>query len=388
MSNKVTISILALLVIVTVGASGYSYRLSMQVDALGRQLTAFQAEQAARSIELDNKLTTLREETLARFSSVDRDIDRILSSVANELSPSLINVNRIYATAKQVTVRVSDGERTVGSGFIFDGTHVVTAYHVVESLSKVYVILPDGRVSMADTTCSCKYSDVAVLTVEGQLDIEPPTFGDSATVTIGQPVVAIGNPFDLTETVTSGVISHINRFEEIDSATESRRVANLIQFDAAANFGNSGGALFNSEGDIIGMVVARVNPNRGDGISYAISSNVVKKIAVSLIERGFYDYPWLGAEVTNLTPEIVLARGLETTHGALVEDVQISGPARTAGVKVDDIIVAIDGTAVRNIAELVSYVAEYTSGDESVTLTLIRDTTTLELPLILRTRRA
>jgi len=127
------------------------------------------------------------------------------------------------------------------------------------------------------------------------------------------------------------------------------------------------------------MVIARVNPDEGDGIYYAASSNKIRRVAASLIDQGSFDYPWLGVEITNLTPQTAEDRELETTNGVLIKKVFADSPAKTVGIKVDDIIVAIDGIAVRDVADLTSYLGEYKSPDEVATLELIRDTTKMEL---------
>ena len=203
---------------------------------------------------------------------------------------------------------------------------------------------------------------------------------------VGEPIVTIGNPFNLPQTLTAGIVSQINRFVEIEYDSKTSWVANLIQFDAAVNFGNSGSPLVNSAGEVIGMVIARIHPNEGDGIYYAVSSNKVNRVATSLIDKGFFDYPWLGVEIADLTPQIVQIRELETTNGVLVKKVSPESPAAAAGIKVDDIIVAIDETATRDIADLTSYLGEHKSPDELVSLTLIRDTTKLELSFKIGTR--
>ena len=378
MFNKVLIGILVFLVIVNAGICTYSYSVNKQIETLSEQLASFQEEQETRVAAVSDEFTTLREETLTRIDKLDSDI----TMMADELSQSVINANEVYYIASQATVKVSDGERTVGSGFIFDAeTHVVTAEHVVEHLSEIYVVLPDGRISRATVAGSCQYSDIAVLTLEDGLDIKPPTLVDSVTVRVGEPVAVIGYPFNLTQTLTSGIVSQINRSAEIEYDLQTRSVANLIQFDAAVNFGNSGSPLLNSEGEVIGVVIGRVKPEEGDGIYYAVSSNKVKRVASSLISQGSCDYPWLGVEVANLTPEMVRIRGLETTHGAVIRRVFTGSPAEVAGIRVNDIIVAMDGVTVSNVSELTSYLGEYKSPDELVLITLIRDSRTLELSL-------
>ena len=423
MTNKILIGILVFLVILSGALGAYSYTLSKEINALSEQLTVFQGEfttfrgeSIARSGALEkgisgtlakigtvedelsgtltkigtledelsgtqNKIGTLEDEidgTLTRIGTLDDEI----KNVAAKIPESGINTISIYQRVSQAVVRIGNGNDVVGSGFIIDAdSHVVTAYHVVEPLSEIDIILPDGSFSAATIIGSCKYSDIAVLRLEEQPVIWPLMLADSATVRIGEPVVTIGNPFDLTETLTSGIVSQTNRLAEIEYATETRGVPNLIQFDAAVNFGNSGCPLLNSEGEVIGIVIARVNPREGDGIYYAVSSNKLKRVATSLINQGSVDYPWLGVEITNLTPQAAQARELETINGALVKEVTAGGPAGTAGIKVDDIIVAIDGIAVRDVADFISYLGENKSPDDIAALSLIRDSIKQELSL-------
>jgi S1-C subfamily serine protease len=419
MTNKVIIGILVFLVMLSGGLGYYAYTLNQQIYWLSEQLTVFQAEQANRVDAISDKLNTLSVETLTRVShleskidenltqigSLENEIDRSLAKIGTledkldgasakidtlrseirdipELPQSVMDANEVYQRVSQATVRISNGERTIGSGFIFDGeAHVLTAHHVIENLSEIYVVLPDGRTSAATSTGSSVFSDVAVLTLEEELAVEPLTLADSTSVKIGEAVAAIGNPLDLTETLTTGIISQVNRYAEIGYDLETRWVANLIQFDAAVNAGNSGCPLVNAEGEVIGMVIARIEPEEGDGIYYAVSSNKLKRVAAALIAQGSFDYPWLGVGIMNLSPQMVNARALETANGVLVTEMATNSPAEAAGVKVDDIIVAIDGVPIRDIAILTSYLGEHKSPGETATLSLIRDTAELELSL-------
>jgi S1-C subfamily serine protease len=374
--NKVIIGMLIFFLVI-VGAIGtYSYNLSQEINALTQQLSVFQKEETARIGTLSSELTTFRGETLARIKTLDDE----LSSVASRLSESMIDVNGIYQRVSQAIVKVSDGQRVIGTGFVLDAKgHIVTPQHVVQDRAQIDVILSDGTLSVATVTGTCKYSDIAVLTSKEASDIKALTLVDSTTVMIGEPVIVIGNPLDLPGTITSGIVSQTNRFVEIRYDAGTRWVANLIQFDAAVNFGNSGSPLLNSGGEVIGMVIGRVDPTLGDGIYYAVSSNKAKRVADSLIDHGSFDYPWLGVEIANLTPETVRARGLETTNGVLVRGVITGTPAEAAGVKVDDIIVGIKGVAVREVADLTGYLGEYTSRGEVVKLEVIRNGAKLEL---------
>lgn len=419
MVNRVIIGILVFLVILCGGLGYYAYTLNQQFNSLSEQLTAFQAEQANRIDAVSDELNTLSVETLTRVSYLGSKIDENLTQIATlkgeldgsltkigtledrlggtlakidilegkirdipDLPQTVIDASEVYQRVSQATVRISNGERTIGSGFIFDNeAHVLTASHVVENLSQIYVVLPDGRISTATNTGSCLFSDIAVLTLEDELIVEPIMLADSASVRIGEPVAAIGNPLDLTETLTTGIVSQTNRYAEIDYDSQTRWVTNLIQFDAAVNAGNSGCPLVNAEGEVIGVVIARIEPDEGDGIYYAVSSNKVKRVAASLIAQGSFDYPWLGVVITDLTPQIVQTKALETANGVLVTEIAANSPAEAAGIEAEDIIIAIDGVTIRDVATLTSYLGEHKSPGEIATITLIRDTTELELSL-------
>jgi S1-C subfamily serine protease len=373
MVNKVLIGVLVLAVVIAAAAGTYTFY-------LGEQLAASQKQQAAEISALGDEMVTLRGETLDRIDTLDNE----LKGIALEMEQSLINAVELYQEASQGIVRISDGERILGSGFVFDAEgHVLTPQHVVEGQDTIYIISADGHTSPATIIGTCEYSDIAVL--KQSLPIPALTLVDSTAVKIGEPVVVIGNPVvnntELPWTLTSGIVSHTDRFVQIIYNWESRGVANIIQFDAAINYGNSGSPLLNSKGEVIGMVIARVDPQQGDGIYYAVSSKKVMRVALSLIERGSFDYPWLGVTITNLTPATARARNLETTNGALVISVIAATPAEAAGIMAGDIIVAINGTPVQEIADLVCYLGEYVSPGDKVTLTLMRGWAKIELTL-------
>lgn len=422
-NNKLLISILAFLVVFSGGIGYHAYTVNQQISQLNEQLATFQTEQAVQSSALSNELSILKEETRslisglkselegkvtensAKINSLESKIDQNRNEInslqgrldetqakmntlegevkgTTELSRVVMDVNAIYQRISQATVRISNGKRTIGSGFVFDDeAHVVTAQHVVENLSEIYVVLANGSIFKATLKGSSPQSDVAVLTLDSEPMVEPPKLADSAEVKIGEPVAIIGSPFALAETITTGVVSQTNRFADIEYDKQTRWVANLIQFDAAANFGNSGGPLVNAKSEIIGMVIARISPEEGDGIYYAVSANKLKRVADAIIAQGTFPYPWIGISIVDLTPQMVEARALKTMNGVLVENIFADGPAGKAGVKIDDIIVAMDGTAMRNIADLVSYLGEHKSPGDKTMLTVIRDTTKVDLSL-------
>lgn len=417
MANKVIIGILVLLLVINAAIGTYAYLLSRDIDTLSKQLAEQKEELTSQLGVVSDEIEALGSETEARFDTVEEGIqsnlagiitlgDEIaeeaalteskiagleagISDIRSELTEMgpLLNADEVYQAVSQSVVEVSDGEHTIGSGFVYDNDgHVVTANHVIDELTTIYVVFPDGRTTPASVVGSCSLSDIAVLNLERQFDITPLTLADSAGISIGEPVVTIGSPFDEEGTITAGIVSQLGRFEEIGDETEGSWIANLIQFDAPANFGNSGGPLFNAAGEVIGIVIARVGPELGDGIAYAVSANKVRRVANAIIELGSFDYPWLGVEVSDITPLLAELIGRESVHGVLVEQVAPGGPANLAGVRSDDIIIAINGVTITEVADLVSYLGEYASPGDSAVLTIIRDDTEIELTAILSNR--
>jgi S1-C subfamily serine protease len=362
--DKAVIGVLVLALVLAGAAGAYAFY-------LGEKLDASQKQQAAEISALRDEILALGEKTQTGIDALDSE----LKGVTLEMEQSSINASKLYQEVSQSVVWISDGNSVLGSGFAFDAEgHILTPWHVTKGQNIVYIITADGHTSVALIIGSSEYSDVAVLQDFLTASSAPPalTLADSSQVKVGEPVIVIGNPFDLPWTITSGIVSQTNRFAG---------VPNIIQFDAAINIGNSGSPLLNAKGEVIGMVNARIDPQQGDGVYYAVSSNKAKKVALSLIERGSFDYPWLGVEITNVTPLTAIARNLETVNGALVKTVIAGTPAATAGVMVDDIIIAINGTQVKDMAGLTCYLGEYTSYGDKVTLTMIRGWTQIELPL-------
>jgi len=381
--NRVIIGMLSFLLIVTGALCAYSYNLSKEINAMTQQLSVLEEEEAASIDALSGELATFKGDTLARCGTLEDELE----GVATALEQSAMDASGIYQRVSPAIVGLSDGEKIIGTGFVLDPKgYIVTPQHVVQDRVQIDVILSDGTISAATIVGTCEYSDIALLVLAESLTVEALTLVDSATVEVGEPVIVIGNPLELSGTITSGIVSQTSRFVEIRYDLGSRWVANLLQFDAAVNFGNSGSPLLNSKGEVIGMVIGRVDPNLGDGIYYAVSSNKVKRVADSLNEQGCFDYPWLGVEIANLTPEVVRARKLETVNGILVKGVMTGEPAEAAGIEVDDIIVGINGTAIREVADLTCYLGEYVSPGEVVTLELIRDEAKLELSLMVGKR--
>jgi len=414
MVNRVIIGMLAFLIILSGGLGGYSYVLNQEIKTLSQQLNDNQREQITQMSDLRYEMTAFSEETLDGIGAIRGEIGNLgeeiegmgddveaLSDIVNgttgrinsledevktvtaEISESVIDTNKVYQEVRAATVIITDGDRNIGSGFVLDTSgHILTAHHVIDQLTTIYVVLSDGRSSKATIVGSCPTSDVAVLTLnDKQLVVKAAVLADSATVQVGQPVAVIGNPFDLTETLTSGIVSQIDRFAGIEYDSQTRWVPNLIQFDAAVNYGNSGGPLVNSQGEVIGLVIARVDPEKGDGIYYAVSANKARRVAALIIDEGSYDYPWIGVEIANITPVIAQDRNLETVHGVMIRSIFKNSPAEASGLKVGDIIIAEDDIPVRDIGQLTSYLGEHKIPGDQVSLTIIRDSIKLVISL-------
>ena len=287
-----------------------------------------------------------------------------------------------------ITVSTGSGEAQ-GSGVIVDDAgHVVTNNHVVSGAQdgKVQVTLTDGRIFTADVVGTDSTTDLAVVKLEDAPDdLKPAALGDSSEVTVGDPVMAVGNPLGLANTVTTGIVSALDRpVSTTEDGSNEAVVTNAIQIDAAVNPGNSGGPLFDAQGRVIGITssIATTSSESGSiGLGFAIPVNLADLIAGQLIEDGTAEHAFLGVGLTDNT---ATADGV-TRSGAQVQSVTSGSPAATAGIKEGDVIVAIDGKAVAGAESLTGYVRAHASGDK-VTLTLVRDGKSLDVDVTLAVR--
>ena len=284
-----------------------------------------------------------------------------------------------------------------GSGFIVDAAErlVVTNHHVVEGAELIEVVLYDGSVERATPLGHDPDADVAVVRLEGTAgDLAEVVLGDSRSLAVGQRAIAIGNPFGLRGTMTVGIISGLGRTlnlghssGEVGGARFS--IPQMIQTDAAINYGNSGGPLLDAAGRVIGVNTA-MNSVTGlsGGVGFAVPIHTVERVLPALVAEGRYAYPWLGVTGTDVQPVHVAAMDLPVERGAMVTDVVPDGPAGRAGLRgadraVDyygtpvrvggDVIVAVEDAPVRQFDDLLVYLVENASPGDRVTLTLIRD---------------
>jgi serine protease Do len=266
----------------------------------------------------------------------------------------------------------------LGSGFIVDPSGiVVTNNHVVGEAAKVEIILQDDTKYPAQILGRDPRTDLAVLKIKADKPLPSVAFGDSGAAQVGDWVVAVGNPFGLGGSVTTGIISargrdiHTGQFDD------------FLQIDAPINRGNSGGPTFNLDGEVIGINTAIYSPNGGSvGIGFAVPSNVAKTVVAQLESGGKVSRGWLGVQIQEVTPAIAESLGLRSQHGALVAVVTPKSPGAQAGLKQGDVILAFDGGEVKQLRDLPRLVAAAAPGTNS-TVTVWRDGQSSELHVTL-----
>jgi len=309
-----------------------------------------------------------------------------------------------------VSIRTDTGQ---GSGFVFDTEgHIVTNQHVIDGANVVEVAFSTGYKAFGTVIGSDTDADVAVIKLENpdMSEIHPLPIGDSNVLHVGQPVIAIGNPFGLSGTMTLGIVSGLGRTQPASQAVGGGFFSNadIIQTDAAINPGNSGGPLFNMNGEVIGINQSirtdNVNQITGNavnsGVGFSISINLVKKVVPVLIRDGKYEYPYLGiTSSSDLTLSEIEALGLSTYTGAYVLDVAAGGPADNAGIQAGststriqglnaggDLIVGFDGQAIHTFDELLSLLITTKSPGDTVVLTVLRNGQSVDVSITLGAR--
>jgi len=290
-----------------------------------------------------------------------------------------------------------------GSGFVYmfeDEFVVITNNHVVSDVSDIVVTFSDGNSYPGEVIGSDAYSDLAVLSVDAPItEFIPLEITSSSTLEVGNPVIAIGSPMGLDNTMTTGIISQIGRTIE-ESTLGSYPIANIIQTNVAINPGNSGGPLLNYQGEVVGITTAIIEDS--EGLGFAIPSNTILKEIQSLVETGSYNqHSWLGISGTDMSYSIAGKMDVDVTYGWLISSLTSGGAAEKAGLQEGnqqirinsdwiiiggDIIIEIDGTRIINGDYLMSYLEEYTQPNDTITITVLRNNQTLDIPVILSQR--
>jgi len=306
----------------------------------------------------------------------------------------------------QVIVRKSNDTssgRSLGSGILYDlNGHIITNNHVVKDALKITVMFHDGHSYTATIVGTDPFADLAVIMVNADSSVlHPLSLGDSSKLRIGEPVAAIGSPFGLSGSITSGIISQVGRLLSTPD-TASFSIPDVIQTDAAINPGNSGGPLLNMQGQVIGINTA-IQSDTGvfSGIGFAIPTNTIKKIVPVLIKDGHFKHPWIGISGISIDPDLASILGLPVSDGFMIQTVVKESPAGRAGLHgyndtktIDgtkyrvggDIIVGIDNKQVRKLEDVLNYLQEEKSVGDKITVKILRNGHTSDFDLILEER--
>ncbi|HEY0107719.1 MAG TPA: DegQ family serine endoprotease [Rhizomicrobium sp.] len=258
---------------------------------------------------------------------------------------------------------------SAGSGFIIDrGGFVVTNNHVIANARKITVKLPDGRSYEAKLIGTDRQTDIALLKVKADKPLPSVEFGDDRQVRVGDWVVAVGNPYGLSNTVTAGIVSSLGR-----DLPGSGPYNDFIQIDAPINSGNSGGPTFDLRGQVIGMNSMIVSPTGGSvGIGFAIPATTIHDVVGELQSHGRVDRGYLGVNIQSVTPEIARSLNIANPKGAIVAEIVPGGPAATAGFQQGDVVVALNGRNVEDARDLTRHIAAIPSGAKA-SFTVIRN---------------
>jgi len=296
--------------------------------------------------------------------------------------------NQTEASVVLITNDRTDGSTVYGTGFVYDTQgDIITCDHVIESASTISVTFFDGSNETARLVGTPDvYSDLALIKVNSlPAQSHLLLIGNSIQLLVGEPVYAIGNPFLLTSSMTSGIVSQLGRVLLLSSLgvpppEGDYSIVDVVQFDAPINPGNSGGPLLDSLGSVVGVTFAIETGNTGAtgfiGIGYAVPSMLISRVIPALLQAGHYDHPYVGIQYDP-----------SYTDGMHITNVTAGGPADKAGLKVGDVIKKIDGIQVNRGDELVIYLERYKSPGDTITLTIDRSGTTITKTLILGIRQ-
>jgi len=309
--------------------------------------------------------------------------DTTIAPMLNQVLPSIVNIKaRIKVTDINMLREIQKQQRgndksknetpdilgSSGSGVIIDAKngYIITNAHVIDGAESVVIHLSDGHHYTAKVIGIDKPSDVAIVQIKAK-NLTSVNIGDSNTVKVGDFVAAIGNPFGLNQTVTSGIVSALGR-----TTLGIENYENFIQTDASINPGNSGGALINMKGELIGINTAILAPDRGSiGIGFAIPSNMAKSVMLQLIEYGNVKRGVLGIGAQDITPELADAFDIENKKGAVITQILANSPAQLSGLKVGDIITSINTTDIKSASDVVNTVG-FLRVDSKVNVNILR----------------
>ena len=390
-NTKLAVAIIALIILasLTAGIAGYYivHPDSSNNQGANNQLTQSSTSSTDSTQTSDNNLTT----------------NTLLSQIYQQVEPSVVVVQDSQPSTD--LFNQASYTQVQGSGFTYNlhGQDVIiTNFHVVDTAVNVTITFQDGNTYTAKVLGTDPYSDLAVLSTNApQNELVPLTITSSSGLLVGDQVIAIGSPYGLTGSMTTGIISALNR-TITESSGNGYAVSDIIQTSTAINPGNSGGPLLNNQGQVVGITTAIVDNSQGLG--FAIPSDTILREVQDLAKNGSYNqHPYVGIGGLDMTYDIATQMKTSVTYGILIQQVTGGGPADKAGVKagttqavVDgsnvnlggDILVGINGNRIRNSDDLSSYLEEFTHPDQTVNLAIIRNNQSITISVVLGARPA
>ncbi|MHB8546367.1 MAG: S1C family serine protease [Nitrosotalea sp.] len=334
----------------------------------------------------------------------------ILENLFQSSPGSHLSLADLFAKSQDGVVQIivrktgdNSSDRAIGSGIVYDlGGHIITSNHVVADYQKIRVVFHDGKSYSANVSGTDVYADLAVIKVNADPQIlHPLPLGDSSKLRIGDIVTAIGSPFGLSGSMTSGIVSQLGRIINPPNL-QSFSIPNVIQTDAAINPGNSGGPLLNDRGEVIGINTAiQTDTGEFSGVGFAIPSNTMKRIVPALIQSGHYKHPWLGISGITIDQYLADRLGLATHSGFLIENIVSDSPASKAGLHASnqtktidgikykyggDIIIGVDNNPVSKLEDLLNYLQDNKSAGDKMIVHIVRDNKNMDVTLTLQER--
>jgi len=353
---------------------------------------------------------------LQRLNDVQNEVSalRTTNNQQYQVIPTNISLSQLYENVRDSVVMISgfmaystsSGRQVVqvqGSGFVYNFTArmvIITNFHVIDGATNISVSFRNGNAYAANVLGSDVYYDLAVLSVDASTSgFKPLQVVSSSTLKVGDLVIVVGNPFGLTGSMTTGIVSQLGR-TITESTTRGFPIANVIQISALINPGNSGGPLLNDKGQVVGVTTAIAANSQGVG--FAIPSNAILREIASLVNTGAYtQHPWLGIAGTDMTYEIANKMNLNITYGVVITQIASGGPAEEAGLKAGtqqvligrsivtiggDVIIAINGMRIVNGDDLSTYLEENTLPNQTINMTIVRNSAAMNVPVVLGTR--
>jgi serine protease Do len=401
----------------------------LAAGALALSLTACSASSllALPAIDLQNNSgqpaaqATQAPGALPTQAPVQTSMDQLLEDLYTRVNPSVVNITVVVGSANGQSTTDDPSSPTPnvpgsgfgvaqGSGFVYDAQgRIVTNNHVVDGATKITVTFADGVEAAATVVGTAPAADLAVIQVKVDAsELHPLPLGSSDALKVGQSVVAIGNPFGLEGSMSTGIVSGLGRLLADGGTTtngQSYSIPDIVQTDAAINPGNSGGPLLDLAGNVVGVNTAIESAVRSSsGVGYAVPADLVARVVPALIKTGKFEVSYLGISGGTLGTDLAKAMGLEPQQrGVLVAEVSAGGPADKAGLlgstketTIDglpaqiggDVIVSVDGVEVKKFDDMLSYLVRHTSAGDQVTLSILRDGKPMDIKVTLGVRPA